>query len=557
MVGLIPFTLIFAGALLSFLRGTERWGILIGAPILTLLLVIFVPDDSTTTIVWLGYELQPFRLDRLARFFALAFSIAALAGGIFALRQEKGAELSAAFVYAGATLGVVMAGDLITLFVFWEVMAIASAIVIWSAGGSALAAGQRYILVHLLGGVLLMAGIAGHVVETGSLLFGPLSADSPARILILLAFLINAGAPPLSSWMPDAYPESSWSGMVFLAAFTSKCALYVLLRAFAGEDILIWVGLYMTFYGIVYALLENDMRRILAYSSVNQVGIMVVGVGIGTGATLAGAAALAFAHVIFKILLVMSAGAVLYATGKRRCTDLGGLFRTMPFTTGAAIVGALAISAFPLTSGFVSKSLITDGSAAVGLPWVFYLLTAASAGVFLHAGIKFPWFVFFAKDSGLRPDDPPMSMRVAMSICAALCLLIGIFPGFFYSLLPWFVDFHPYTADHVVSQLQLLLFSGLAFFLLLGLMKRTNTITLDLDWFWRRGGRVLSREFDLRGPVVRTAILHGARRGGARLARAIARSHGPSGILARPWPTGIIAFWTTVLLAAYLVLDYF
>jgi multicomponent Na+:H+ antiporter subunit D len=436
-------------------------------------------------------------------------------------------------------------------------MAIASAIVIWSAGGSALAAGQRYILVHLLGGVLLMAGIAGHIAETGSLEFGPMLADSPARILILLAFLINAGAPPLSAWMPDAYPESSWSGMVFLSAFTTKVALYVLLRAFAGEEILIWVGLYMTFYGIVYALLENDMRRILAYSSVNQVGIMVVGVGIGTGATLAGAAALAFAHVIFKVLLVMSAGAVLYATGKRRCTDLGGLFRTMPFTTIVAIVGALAISAFPLTSGFVSKSLITDGSAAVGLKWVFYLLTAASAGVFLHAGIKFPWFVFFAKDSGLRPPDPPMSMRVAMGLCAALCILIGVLPGAFYALLPWQIDFHPYTADHVVSQLQLLLFSGLAFFLLLGWMKRTNTITLDLDWLWRRAGNLLAREFNLRGAALRLALTRRATKAGARILRAVYRSYGPNGILARPWPTGGMAFWTTVLLAAYLILYYF
>jgi multicomponent Na+:H+ antiporter subunit D len=557
MAGLIPFTLIFAGALLSFLRGTERSAVMVGAPVLTLILVILIPEGPGPTLAWLGYELQPFRLDQLARFFAIAFSIAALAGGIFALRQERSAELAAAFVYGGATLGVVMAGDLVTLFVFWEVMAIASAIVIWSAGGSALAAGQRYILVHLLGGVLLMAGIAGHIAEAGSLEFGPMVADSPARILILLAFLINAGAPPLSAWMPDAYPESSWSGMVFLSAFTTKVALYALLRAFAGEEILIWVGLYMTFYGIVYALLENDMRRILAYSSVNQVGIMVVGVGIGTGATLAGAAALAFAHVIFKVLLVMSAGAVLYATGKRRCTDLGGLFRTMPFTTIAAIVGAMAISAFPLTSGFVSKSLITDGSAAVGLKWVFYLLTAASAGVFLHAGIKFPWFVFFAKDSGLRPPDPPISMRVAMGLCAALCVLIGILPGAFYALLPWQIDFHPYTADHVVSQLQLLLFSGLAFFLLLGWMKRTNTITLDLDWLWRRAGSVLAREFNLRGMAMRLALTQRATKAGARILRAVYRSYGPNGILARPWPTGGMAFWTTVLLAAYLILYYF
>ncbi len=280
------------------------------------------------------------------------------------------------------------------------------------------------------------------------------------RWLILAGFLLNAGAWPLSAWLPDAYPESSWSGMVFLSAFTTKTAVYVLLRAFPGTELLIYVGLFMVFYGIIYAILENDMRRILAYSIVNQVGFMVVGIGIGTEMALNGAAAHAFTHIIYKALLLMSAGSVLYMTGKRKCTDLGGLFRTMPLTAACGIVGALSISSFPLTSGFVSKSMISEAAGMQHLAVVWYLLAAASAGVFLHAGIKFPWFVFFQKDSGLRPSEPPWNMRLAMIFFAALCIGIGVLPGPLYAMLPFPVDYVPYTAGHVVFYLQLLLFSG-------------------------------------------------------------------------------------------------
>jgi multicomponent Na+:H+ antiporter subunit D len=311
-------------------------------------------------------------------------------------------------------------------------------------------------------------------------------ANSLPNLLILAGMLVNAGAPPFSAWLPDAYPEASWSGTVFLSAFTTKTAVYTLIRGFPGNDILIWIGLFMVFYGIVYALLENDMRRILAYSIVNQVGFMVAGIGIGTEMALNGAAAHAFTHIIYKALLLMSAGAVLVQTGRSKCSELGGLFHSMPLTTACACIGALAISSFPLTSGFVSKSMVTQAAADGHLLWVWLLMTAASAGVFLHAGIKFPWFVFFQKDSGLRPSEPAISMRLAMLILSALCIGMGIWPELLYQLLPFTVDYVPYTAGHVIAQLQLLLFSGLAFFVLLGYLKRTPTITLDTDWFWRK-----------------------------------------------------------------------
>ncbi len=557
MSALPPGLLLILGAgLLPFLGGGRRVAAIIGLPALTLAWILLLPPTPGPTIGFIGLELMPVRADALGRLFAIVFAIMAMGGGLFALGQPNRIEIAAAFAYAGGAIGVALAGDLLTLFVFWEAMAIASTAIIWSAGAEARESGLRYALVHFAGGAILMAGIAGEITATGSAAFGALDASTWPRRLILVGFLINAGAPPLSAWLPDAYPAASWSGMVFLSAFTTKAAVYALLRGFAGTEILIAVGVFMIFYGIIYAILENDMRRILAYSIVNQVGFMVVGIGIGTDMAVNGAAAHAFAHIIYKALLLMSAGSVLMMTGKRKCTDLGGLFRTMPVTTLCGIVGALSISAFPLTSGFVSKSMIAEGAIEQHLALLWYLLAAASAGVFLHAGIKFPWFVFFQRDSGLRPADPPASMRAAMILFAAICILLGIFPKPLYALLPHAVSYVPYTAAHVVEQLQLLLFSGLAFFLMLGLLKRTLTITLDVDWLWRGIGRVLAREFDVKAVASFGRWAARMRRGVEACVAALYRHHGPQGVLARTWPTGSMALWATILLAGYLILYY-
>ena len=483
--------LMLAGLVLPLFKGPSRSFWLLLSPLVTLVAVWQAPEAGDVVPFLAGLELQPVRGDALGRLFATIFTLMAFGGALFALRQGRDLELGAAFVYAGGAVGVAMAGDLLTLFVFWEIMAVASTLVIIAgADGPAmprqLQVAMRYLLVHALGGTLLLFGIAAHVATTGSTAVEQFDAGTAAGALILGGVLINAAAPPLSAWLADAYPSASWSGTVFLSAFTTKAAVYVLIRSFPGTEILIPVGLFMALYGIVYALLENDMRRILAYSIVNQVGFMVTGVGIGTALALNGASAHAFAHIIYKALLLMSAGSVVYMTGKHKCTDLGGLFRTMPLTCICGTIGALAISSFPFTSGFVSKSMISSAAAYEHLAFVWFVLMAASAGVFLHAGIKFPWFVFFQKDSGMRPPDPPRSMQAAMVLFAALCIGIGVFPGPLYALLPFEATYEPYTGAHLVEMLQLLLFSGLAFFLLLPWMKRTLTITVDFDWLYRR-----------------------------------------------------------------------
>lgn len=549
--------LIVGALLLPLLRGALRSVAVVALPLLVLALVWQVPDGPSWQLRFLDHTLTPLQGDKLSRLFATIFALMAAGGGLFAMTQKSRIEVPAAFVYAGSAIGVALAGDLVTVFVFWELMAIGSTLVLWSQGTEpAYCAARRYLMIHLLGGVLLFAGVTGHIVNTGDVAFTRMALDSPAHWLILIGFLVNAGAPPLSAWLADAYPEASWSGTVFLSAFTTKTAVYVLIRGFPGTEFLIWVGLFMVFYGIIYALLENDLRRILAYSIINQVGFMIAGIGIGTEMALNGAAAHAFAHIIYKALLLMSAGSVVLMTGKRKCSELGGLFHTMPLTAACGTIGALAISAFPLTSGFISKSMVSQAALDGHLLWVWLLLTAASAGVFLHAGIKFPWFVFFQKDSGLRPAEPPPSMRWAMVFFSFLCIALGIWPEPLYSLLPYAVNYVPYTGAHVVSQLQLLLFSGLAFFVLLPYLKRTLTITLDVDWVWRTLLPALLRVVGL--PLVRAwdMMVHAAYVLIMESTALVLYQHRQDGKFARTWSTRSMALWVLVLLLGFLILYY-
>ena len=549
------FILIFGALLIAVARPALRPVIVLLVPLATLWAIWRLPDGVLLTTQFLGYPIELVESGKLRRLFATAFTVMAFAGGLFGLKQARWTELSAAYAYAAGAVGVSFAGDLITMFLFWEFMALFSTLVVWCGGtDAARRAGVRYAIMHLVGGVILKIGIEGVMIHTGSIDIRPLDLDTFDAWVVLAGVLVNAAAPPVSQWLSDAYPEASPTGTVFLSAFTTKTAVLALILLFPGAEVLVWIGLYMVFYGITYALLENDMRRILAYSIVNQVGFMVCGIGIGTQMALNGAAAHAFVHIIYKALLLMSAGAVMYQTGRRKCTDLGGLYHSMPLTMTCGMIGALSISAFPLTSGFVTKSLISEAAGQQGLEVVWMLLTAASAGVFLHAGIKFPWFVFFHRDSGLRPPDPPWNMRAAMLLFAAACILLGCFPGLLYPLLPFPVDYVPYTASHVVTQLQLLLFAGLAFFVMLSQMERMLTVTLDFDWFYRvllvrvavvverAWHRLIARLRDLRRDL------------GAVLGPRFEDWFLPQGRLAQTWPTGSMTLWVTVILVLLVVL---
>ncbi len=506
-----PALILLVGALfVPLFKGSWRnaWTILL--PVLALVNVFALPSPgegvewkgwTVDALPWLGEPLTFLRVDGLSKAFGIIFSLNAIAAFVFAFYVKQSGQHVAALLYIGAALGAVFAGDLISLYVFWELMAVASTFVILARKtAKAKGAAFRYVLVHLFGGLLFLAGLAMTVAATGSIAFDGFdfaTGQNAGSWLILLGFLVNAAAPPFSAWLSDAYPEASVTGGLILSAYTTKTAVYALLRGFDGWEPLIWIGCLMSVYGIIYALLENDMRRILAYSIINQVGFMVCAAGIGGPVAISGATAHAFCHIIYKSLLWMSAGAVLYRVGKSKCTDLGGLYKTMPWTLVFGTIGALAISAVPLTSGFTSKTIILHAAETRHLFWPWLILEAASAGVFLHAGIKFPYFVFFNQDKGLRPKEAPLSMLLAMGFLSFLCLFLGIHPQPLYDLLPYRVDYTAWTFPHVVAQAQLLMLSALVFFLFLPMLKRTATISLDTDWFYRKGGTAFYKLADI------------------------------------------------------------
>ncbi len=492
IASLHPSLLFFIGALLLWMLP------LLGRRILILLVpaaAFFIVSQLDPGIYYgyqmFGFDLNLLRVDKVSKVFAYVFTLNAFACFLFAQHLKGRYEHTAALAYIGAALGAVFAADLISLYLFWEVMAITSTFLVLARKTErSYGAAFRYVMVHIFGGLTLLAGILLQINATGSVDFDGFSLQGLPTYLILIGFLVNAAAPPISAWLSDAYPEATVTGGVIMTAYTTKTAVYTLIRGFAGWEILMFVGCFMAIYGIIYAILENDMRRILAYSIMNQVGFMICGIGIGTAMALNGAMAHAFAHIIYKALLWMSAGSVLYLTGKSKCTDLGGLYKTMPLTMIFGTIGALAISSFPFLSGYTTKPMIIEAGVHEGFFWVWLILEIASAGVFLHAGIKFPYFVFFAKDNGLRPGEPPKHMLLAMAFLSFVCIFIGVYPQPLYEILPYPVEFHAYTFEHTLNQFQLLMFSALAFFMLLPLLKRTRTISIDTDWFYRRGGRL-------------------------------------------------------------------
>ncbi len=556
----VALILILGGALVPLFRGRLRAAYMLLLPVMAFAYLLWLPQGEHAQLQLLGQTLVLMRVDRLSLLFGYIFLLAVLLNVIYALHVEDTVQQVAGLVYAGSTLGAVFAGDLLTLFIYWELTAVSSVLLIWARRtGRAYRAGMRYLLIQLLSGMFLLAGALLHWQATGSLSFGLIGLSNLGGALILIAFGIKCAFPLLHNWLQDAYPESTPTGTVMLSAFTTKLGIYALARGYPGTEMLIWIGTLMTAFPIFYAVIENDLRRVLAYSMNNQLGFMVVGIGIGSELAINGAVAHAFADILFKGLLFMSMGAVLLRTGTAKASELGGLYKSMPWTTGFCIVGAASISGFPLFSAFVTKSMIMVAAADQGYLWVWLTLLFASAGVVEHAGIKIPYFAFFAHDSGIRCREAPMNMLLAMGFVAALCIGIGIFPGALYAILPYAVVYEPYSASHVVTQLQLLVFAVLGVFFLMRIGRyphELKAINLDSDWIYRRLAPSIASAVAYRLSNMIAACNSGIAYRLSRISGFLVSHYGPGGTLAGAWPTGSMALWVMVLLLAYLLLYY-
>jgi multicomponent Na+:H+ antiporter subunit D len=503
VIEIVPpaFIYILGAVLLALIRERRLRAFLqLLIPVAAFVDLLSMPEGTYWIYQFLGHELILGRVDKLSLCFGYVFVIMSFLGMVYALHVRDTGQHMAAFLYVGSTLGVTFAGDLFSLFVFWEIMAVTSVFLIWyQRDTAALEAGFRYIMVHIFGGCALLAGIIIHVVETGSTEFGLIGYGGLASQFMLLGFIINAAVPPFHAWLSDAYPEATVTGSVFLTAFTTKSAVYVLLRTFPGVELLVWLGAIMAVYGVVYAVLENDIRRLLAYHIISQVGYMVCGVGLGSEMAMNGSTAHAFCHILYKALLFMGVGAVIYVTGRRKLTELQGrnLYKQMPICLSLYMIGGFSISAVPLFNGFVSKTMVVAASGELHRPVIHLLLHLASIGTFLHTGLKLPYGTWFGRApkgetvDEIEAHEPPLNMLIAMGITAFLCIFTGVYPKVLYNILPYPVDFQPYTSYKVIAMMQLLLLTAAAFWIYIDKLGGEATVSVDTDWFYRKPGLLL------------------------------------------------------------------
>ena len=549
----LPLSIIFSWKVIRVL--------LLIIPLIAFIQIFNMELDSSLIVDFMGFNLELVRFDKLTRIFGLIFCLAAFLGNLYAWHVKDKIQQVAAIIYSGSAIGAVFAGDLVTLFFFWEGTAIASVFLIWARGTQAsYHTGMRYLIIQIVSGLILLMGTILHYKESGSIEFTQFQLNSAGSWLIFISFGIKCAFPFLHNWLQDSYPAATVTGTVILSAFTTKLAVYALARSFPGTDILIYIGAAMTLFPIFFAEIENDLRRVLAYSLNNQLGFMVVGVGIGTEMALNGTASHAFAHILYKALLFMSVGAVLFRTGTSKASELGGLYRTMPLTTVFCLIGAASISAFPLFSGFVTKSLILDETAYKHYELIWFILVFASAGVLSHSGIKVPFFAFFSHDSGRRPKEAPTHMLLAMGLTSALCIIIGIIPSMLYDYLPYAVNYKPYSTYHVVNQLQLLCFAILSFILIkwLNLLpKEIKSINLDFDVIYRK---IIPIGLNFLGSIfqqIYSVIISIRKMLTELIISSLQKLIGTDGRIARIWSTGNMVLWIAVVLSLILVLNYY
>jgi len=454
-------------------------------------------------IPFLQYSLELGRINKLSMVFGYIYVIAALCMNVYALRVKNDWEHVAAMCYVGSSLGAIFAGDLFTLFFCLEIMSWAPFFLLSFRGTKkAMGAAVRYVLWHHFSGVCILAGILMHIHNTGSIEFVHMpwgwGRDYLGYNLMLLGFIINSATTPFHSWLSDTYSQASPSGSIYMTAYTTKTAIYCLIMAFSGVELLMWMGAIQAVFALFLAVLENDGRRLCSYHIISQIGYMVAGVGIGTPMAINGAASHALCHIIYNALLYMGAGCALAVVGTAKFNRLGGLYKYMPISFWLYMVGGFSISGFPLFNGFISKCMTIEAAELLQRPYIYLLLEGATVGTFLHTGLKLPWNIWLQGRDEPPPDiraklkdsalNTPMNMLIGMGILASLCVFMGIYPKILYAMLPYPVEFVPFTTTRVFSITQMFIFAFVGFWVLRKMVKGYPTYTLDTDWFVRMPG---------------------------------------------------------------------
>ena len=490
-----PALIYFAGAALLPLLGTgkvRKIYLIILAALGLISVAVLRPQTGWVFSVLPGLELTFLHADSLSLIMGYIFAIIGAGAIIYGLDVVKeNGEYVCALLYLGSALGAVFAGDFFTLYIFWEIMAFSSLGLIWySRTERATNAGMRYIIYHLFGGCVFLGGILIHYTNTGSIAVGPVELGI-GYVLLLIGIGVNTAFIPLHTWLPDSYPKATIAGAVFMSVYTTKTGVYVLARTFPGVEAVAYMGGVMALYGVVFALLQNDVRKLLSYHIVSQVGYMVAGIGIGTYIGINGGIAHVFNHILYKALLFMCMGAVIYSTGRRNLTELGGLAKKMPITTITCVIAALSISGVMGFNGYVSKSMVIHAAELSHMRILALALILASVGTFLSF-LKLTYFTFFRRNGEIEAKEAPLSMLIPMSVTAFLCVFIGVYPRALYEILPYrevALQFHPYALGHTIGTLELLVMTAVGFFTLQFAFSPHERVTRDIDYLYRKAGR--------------------------------------------------------------------
>ncbi|WP_281193950.1 Na(+)/H(+) antiporter subunit D [Halorubrum sp. F4] len=445
-------------------------------------------DDGGTgahlATTFLEFDVVFFNVDGFSLLMGVVVGFLATAAVLYAYGSDAPKWVtSLALIYVATTIGTIYAGDWLTLVFFWELMAVTSTLLVWQYGGAAVRAGYRYALFHGTGGTILLAAVVVHFANAGTFLFSATSGIDPAATLLAaIGIGINCGFIFLHSWLPDTYPRPHVAASVFLSVFTTKTAVYVMYRAFPeGGMWLAYLGGFMAVYGAFFALLQYDPRRLLSYHIQAQVGYMLAGLGLATYVgefAVTGGFAHLFNNVLYKSLLFMAVGVVIYRTGLEDIREMGGLWRVMPVTFLVYVVGAASITAVPGFNGFISKGMVIDSAHEVhnyelllgeGLLW--WLLILGGVGTFMSF-IKLGYYVFFHGSASISPDDATPFQTAGMLLAAGACVFFGtpLTYGYLVELMPFTEvvkpELHPYSTSHLTESAALLVAGFVGFFAL-------------------------------------------------------------------------------------------
>jgi multicomponent Na+:H+ antiporter subunit D len=396
-----------------------------------------------------GFEVTPVALDAVSLPVGLVFAFVAAANVVYAYGTGASrGQTATALAYMGASLGAVLAGDWLTLVVWWELMAAAATVLVWQSA-DARRAGYRYAVYHQLGGALLIAGVLAHYATTGTFGYGGGVVGGLPRLLAFLGVALNVGVLGFHVWLVDTYPRPHVAASVVLCGFTTKVGVYTLLRVLPGRSLPVaYLGGAMLLVGVTLAVLQTDTRRLLTYHIVSQVGYMVAGVGIATSLAIDGALFHLVNNVLYKTLLFMIAGLLLLRTGHERLKAIDGRGRAMPVTAGAFAVAALAITGVPGFAGFVSKGIIVDSAEAAGLDALWWMLVVGGVGTVISFA-KFGYYAFVPHGSDAdavaehepptatgTPAERPRAQVLALGLLAVPCVVLGLVPDLAFGVVP-------------------------------------------------------------------------------------------------------------------------